>query len=272
MPEEITSTDLPVAESQGEQTVQMEPAQQEQSDTQTEVTNEQSKWEKDATRLKGTVRSLQQKVKDLEAKNQQPEVVADLMEHPAIKDLPRDDNGHVEYEGMFVTPEFAIRQVENAKRLEELHGQHNALELDTISKELAQAQTDFERTALNVIIGAREESFPHLEGAEADTANEMMIALADMSIRKLQATGVDILDVDVAAISKDAALKLKTLIGGAIAAQTADNQKYRDTVKTQPNGTPGVPAPASKDSMSAADRVRLIADRVNLAKNMRKTN
>lgn len=272
MPDEIQGTDLPVAEPQGEQSSQQEPVTQEPSDTQTEVANEQSKWEKDSIRLKGTVRSLQQKLKEYEESRAKPEVIADLMEHPAIKDLPRDDTGHVEYEGMFVTPEFAIKQVENAKRLEEVYGQHNALELDTISKELAQAQTDFERTALNVIIGAREEFFPHLEGQEAKSANEMMIALADMSIRKQQATGVDILDMDVAAISNDAAQKLKTLIGGAITAQANDNQKYRDTVKAQPNGTPGVPVPTKQENMSVIDRAKLIADRVAMARNMRRTD
>lgn len=189
---------------------------------------------------------------------------SEVAEHPAIKGAEFDEDGKVLYQGVPVTPEFAIRQFEMEKELGDLKGWiRQQMELGREAEHEARKQVVQEQLYEAVVSDIREKraaAFPNLDERQADRVDRQILVLADDYVTRAINEGEEYSAELIDSATSMALRDLKETFGIFGARQLEDNQQYAEKNKIKPTGMPGVKPPKSVDKMTKAER-ETFADR-----------
>jgi hypothetical protein len=186
---------------------------------------------------------------------------AALADHPALRDLPRDDDGNVLLDGTYVHPRLAVRLLETEaaeRRFDQyIQGQQQAKEAAEV-----EAQVDSTLEAYGAYVAEiRAKEMPHIPESVRERVDRRLFTEARNLLSEELSKYPDaqqlaqLTDERMKRIAAQVVSDYREEHTSVVEAQLKHNAEHRDTQKAPPiGGTPGTPKPPGPETMTRAQR------------------
>ena len=186
---------------------------------------------------------------------------AALADHPALQDLPRDDDGNVLLDGTYVHPRLAVRLLETEaaeRRFDQyIQGQQQAKEAAEV-----EAQVDSTLEAYGAYVAEiRAKEMPHIPESVRERVDRRLFTEARNLLSEELSKYPDaqqlaqLTDERMKRIAAQVVSDYREEHTSVVEAQLKHNAEHRDIQKAPPiGGTPGTPKPPGPETMTRAQR------------------